>query len=357
MATSAQLISQLIGEVQELQKRVTDQYDSIDGLVAQKISEMNSAILGMQQTIGGLQANLLSHIGVGPNYLIDTAKFDLVCNSQKSQTYDYAITAERPSFTKIMQVQAGSNIDWARSSVKATVIDGISRPNLPEPMFGLTVNGALEKYVDIANFNYTKGIVVLDINLYTLTAAGASFSFLNPGCGSEAPVFSSKTGMANRVNGDFYSSAFYNILDFTPPSFTDGSSAFFEIVGNSLARLRPLEVTTASVSNMTYTDTDTLQRVTTSDILSRTMSWQHLHNNLGNNAPNGCVYMNRTYLIGAHWVNNPFSLKIAVTLPYLGSGNQGGRPVWVSEAAKIQRADFATNGGNRFPFGIRYTDY
>lgn len=346
MTTQNQLLTNAVTSANNLISNINQYTDKLDAKVAAKVAEVDAAHENFTSVVDRLTTNISSSNAVGPNFIADSAFYDLLCGGKKNTWVDYTKIEERGNFSRIFG-NSTANIDLDKSKIRIKVIPGIPPSNTPDPETGISVNGDLLNLFPDNTMNeysgFSKHILVLDVEIYALTSEATYFYFDNPGCDFQVPVFETN---AKKINSGLTFSGFYNVVkndNILPPN---GNSAQVNLMLNG----------GSPTSAFTLSDLAANLYVTKNNISSiipvenNTLKW-HFNTNTNLGGIGGCPFTNAILLIGSHWVTTPFKLTIAFALPYLGFGDFGNNPVWTSEATNVT----SENKTNRYPFGIRYT--
>lgn len=348
------LIQQLIDEARLLNASVSNYTTTIDSKMAElqsnAIDIQNSLSSSIQEQIDGVYDLLPTT----PNFLVDTAEFSLFCNGQKGLSRDYFDLTQRGSFLKGLSLEVGSNVDDTRSSLKATVINTMNLDGSLEETTGVAFNGDLQDYSNYSGSvrGQAKSVLVLEYEIYLKTTAPVNSGYVHfnhLGCNSQFPNQNFGAGLVNRINNNVYCSSFYQLISDNVPTLTSNEWYEFRPVGGTNG-LRHVAVR-ADSTGVKYTRTPkgaAANEVTT----GRKGLWNHVTHQLGDAAIQGCPSAFQLSFFGEQFKTTPIKFKIAITLPYVGFGNFLGRPVWASEAEKVDVSDLSSS--NRYPFGIKY---
>lgn len=348
------LIQQLIDEARLLNASVSNYTTTIDDKIAElqsnAIDIQNNLSSSIQEQIDGVYDLLPTT----PNFLIDTAEFSLFCNGQKGLSRDYFDLTQRGTFLRGLTLELNSNVDDARSSLKATVINTMNLNGTPEASTGVMFNGDLQDYSNYSGSSrgQVKSVLVLDYEVYLKPNAATnsgSLQFNHLGCNSQYPNQNFATGLVNRINNNVYCSSFYQLISDNAPTLASNEWYEFRPVGGTNG-LRHVAIRTDS-TGVSYTRTP---KGAASNVVTtgREGMWNHVTHQLGDAAIQGCPSAFQMAFFGERFKTTPVKFKIAITLPYVGFGNFLGRPVWASEAEKVDINDLSSS--NRYPFGIKY---
>ena len=348
------LIQQLITEARNLNNSVSTYLSDIDD----KVDELQANALSIQNTLSSSIQQQLSEVSAliptTPNFILDTANFDLFCASEKGLTKDYFNATDQSTFLKGAGIELIGAIDTARSKLKATVINTMPVDGTPEQYQSVSFNGDLAGYSNYSGSSrgQTKAVLVLDYEVYLksdATAFNGAISFNHLACGSQFPNQNFGTGLSNRINNNVYASSFYQLISDTVPTLASNEWYEFRPVGGTNG-LRHTAIRSDS-TGVKYTRTPK-GSVSNETITGRKGLWNHITHQVGDLAIQGCPKSWELSFFGSVFKTFPVKFKIAITLPYVGFGNFLGRPVWASEAAKVDISSIANS--NRYPFGISY---
>lgn len=317
MSHENHLLLQLVDSADTLNRTIRSLADTIDSNVNLNTTNLEKLTTKFNTSIKLLQDSIATKLPILPNLLYDTTYFDYYCKTQKNTWYDWCLPLERDLFVQNLPVNT-NNINITKSSVKVKVIDRI----IGIDDTGISHNGQLA-VMDTNNrvYPYFKSMLVFDITLFKLEKnINSVFSIQN--------ILNYDPTMINHVKF----STFFNIVKSSiPQTLLTGNSATVSLAHDKTSK--NIIFNANSKDNIQYINFVNTDKLAVQKEIDRSIDYATWFHTASFHKTATSVYLPHIELIGNQWIDEPFKITIAFTLPYLGHGGASLLPTWVSELA------------------------